>query len=178
MNTTWRRIYGWIDDRVQISDLVAFMGKKYVPIHRRSMWYYFGGVTLFLFVIQVVTGILLLLYYKGSDQLAFRKYPVHHVESAVRMADPVHPQLVGKPLHPCGDCSHVQRLLRTVVPETTGTDLDHGDADAVPRLRVWFQRLPASLERARLFCDEGGDRHRRRPSGHREAHVGIPSRRG
>jgi cytochrome b6 len=47
------------------------MGKKYVPVHRHSIWYYFGGVSLFLFIIQVVTGILLLLYYKGSEQLAF-----------------------------------------------------------------------------------------------------------
>jgi cytochrome b6 len=47
------------------------MGKKYVPVHRNSIWYYFGGVSLFLFIIQVLTGILLLLYYKGSEQLAF-----------------------------------------------------------------------------------------------------------
>jgi cytochrome b6 len=47
------------------------MGKKYVPVHRHSVWYYFGGVALFLFIIQVTTGILLLLYYKGSEQLAF-----------------------------------------------------------------------------------------------------------
>jgi cytochrome b6 len=47
------------------------MGKKYVPLHRHSVWYYFGGVSLFLFIIQVVTGILLLLYYKGSEELAF-----------------------------------------------------------------------------------------------------------
>ncbi len=47
------------------------MGKKYVPVHRHSIWYYFGGVTLFLFIIQVVTGILLLLYYKSGEALAF-----------------------------------------------------------------------------------------------------------
>jgi cytochrome b6 len=66
-----KRVYGWIDERVQLKTLVEFMGKKYVPLHRKSIWYYFGGVSLFLFIIQVVTGILLLLYYKGSEQLAF-----------------------------------------------------------------------------------------------------------
>jgi cytochrome b6 len=71
MNRLWRTIYKWIDERVQLSDLLKFMEKKSVPKHRGSIWYYFGGVTLFLFIIQVVTGILLLLYYKGSDQLAF-----------------------------------------------------------------------------------------------------------
>lgn len=71
MTTFWQRLYAYLDDRVKLGDLVEFMGKKYVPVHRRSLWYYFGGVTLFLFIIQVVTGILLLLYYKGSEQLAF-----------------------------------------------------------------------------------------------------------
>jgi cytochrome b6 len=71
MKTLWGKIYGWIDDRVELRTIVEFMGKKYVPVHRHSVWYYFGGVTLFLFIIQVITGILLLLYYKGSEQLAF-----------------------------------------------------------------------------------------------------------
>lgn len=71
MNTIWKKLYAWIDERVQLKDLMAFMAKKYVPVHRGSIWYYFGGVSLFLFIIQVVTGILLLLYYKGSDSLAF-----------------------------------------------------------------------------------------------------------
>ena len=64
-------MYDWVDERVQLSGLVEFMGKKYVPVHRHSIWYYFGGVSLFLFIIQVVTGILLLLYYKGGEELAF-----------------------------------------------------------------------------------------------------------
>jgi cytochrome b6 len=64
-------LYRWIDDRVHLRDLMEFMGKKYVPVHRGSIWYYFGGVSLFLFIVQVVTGILLLLYYKGSEDLAF-----------------------------------------------------------------------------------------------------------
>lgn len=71
MTTMWKNVYSWLDERIKVSDLVAFMSKKDVPIHRGSIWYYFGGVSLFLFVIQVLTGILLLLYYKGSEQLAF-----------------------------------------------------------------------------------------------------------
>ena len=71
MKKPLQKFYVWMDERVKISDLVQFMGKKYVPVHRHSVWYYFGGVALFLFIIQVATGILLLLYYKGSEQLAF-----------------------------------------------------------------------------------------------------------
>lgn len=71
MNSYLRKFYRWIDERVQLGDLVQFLGKKYVPIHRHSIWYYFGGVSLFLFIIQVVSGILLLLYYKSGEALAF-----------------------------------------------------------------------------------------------------------
>lgn len=71
MRQFWKRLYDWVDERVQLSGLVEFMGTKYVPVHRHSIWYYFGGVSLFLFIIQVITGILLLLYYKGGEELAF-----------------------------------------------------------------------------------------------------------
>ncbi len=71
MRQFWEKLHKWVDERVELKGLVEFMGKKYVPVHRGSVWYYFGGVSLFLFIIQVVTGILLLLYYKGSEQLAF-----------------------------------------------------------------------------------------------------------
>src|SRR5689334_22884330 len=71
MKTSLKKFYGWVDDRVHLQDLVKFLGKKYVPIHRHSVWYYFGGVSLFLFIIQVGTGILLLLYYKSGEELAF-----------------------------------------------------------------------------------------------------------
>ena len=45
--------------------------QKEVPLHRHTIWYYFGGMTLFLFAVQVVTGILLLLYYRPSAEEAF-----------------------------------------------------------------------------------------------------------
>ncbi len=45
--------------------------KKQVPRHRHTLWYYLGGMTLFLYLIQVATGILLLLYYRPSPGEAF-----------------------------------------------------------------------------------------------------------
>jgi len=71
MKLLLKKLYAWVDERTQLEDLVKFMGKKYVPVHRHSIWYYFGGVSLFLFIIQVVTGILLLLYYKSGEEFAF-----------------------------------------------------------------------------------------------------------
>src|SRR5215217_5038035 len=61
----------WLDERLSISTLAKIAAKKEVPLHRHSVWYYFGGMTLFLFGVQVVTGILLLLYYRPSAENAF-----------------------------------------------------------------------------------------------------------
>src|SRR4030095_7108740 len=61
----------WLDERLSLSALCRAAQKKKVPLHRQSIWYYFGGMTLFLFVVQVVTGILLLLYYRPSAENAF-----------------------------------------------------------------------------------------------------------
>ncbi len=70
-NSVNRKVYGWLDERFKLDDLINFMKKKEVPLYRGTIWYYFGGITLLLFIIQVVTGMLLLLYYKGSSELAF-----------------------------------------------------------------------------------------------------------
>jgi quinol-cytochrome oxidoreductase complex cytochrome b subunit len=40
-------------------------------VHSATIWYYFGGITLFLFTIQVMTGVLLLLYYRPSPTEAY-----------------------------------------------------------------------------------------------------------
>jgi len=60
----------WLDERYQVRDLIDFLRHKSVPISSEFIWYYFGGVTLFLFLVQVVTGILLLLYYQPGEATA------------------------------------------------------------------------------------------------------------
>ena len=42
-----------------------------MPVHTQKIWYYLGGMTLFLFGVQVFTGILLLLYYRPSAAEAY-----------------------------------------------------------------------------------------------------------
>jgi quinol-cytochrome oxidoreductase complex cytochrome b subunit len=61
----------WLDERIDLSAIRAFIRHKVVPVHRHTIWYYFGGMTLFLFGIQVATGILLVLYYRPSAEEAF-----------------------------------------------------------------------------------------------------------
>jgi quinol-cytochrome oxidoreductase complex cytochrome b subunit len=63
-----QRAYNWVDDRLKINALVEYMGSKEVPQHSHSIFYYLGGLTLFLFLVQAATGILLLMYYRpGAD---------------------------------------------------------------------------------------------------------------
>lgn len=66
-----RTVRNWIDERLELDGLIAPFRKKSVPIHRLSYWYFLGGITLFLFIIQVLTGILLLLYYRPGANEAF-----------------------------------------------------------------------------------------------------------
>jgi cytochrome b6 len=65
------KVWLWLDERIGLSDFVKLAKKKEVPLHRHTFWYYFGGMTLFLFMVQVVSGILLLLYYRPSASEAF-----------------------------------------------------------------------------------------------------------
>jgi len=58
-----RAVWEFLDDRFLISSLLGFAGKKTVPEHGRSFWYFFGGICLFLTGLQIATGGLLLLYY-------------------------------------------------------------------------------------------------------------------
>jgi cytochrome b6 len=64
-------VTAWLDARIDLSAIRALIRHKVVPVHRHTIWYYFGGMTLFLFGIQVATGILLVLYYRPSAEAAF-----------------------------------------------------------------------------------------------------------
>ncbi|MEA4902232.1 MAG: cytochrome b N-terminal domain-containing protein [Desulfitobacterium sp.] len=48
------------------------LGSHPVPKHARNYIYCFGGVTFLLFLIQVITGILLAVYYKPTPELAYK----------------------------------------------------------------------------------------------------------
>src|SRR5204863_9424409 len=44
---------------------------KTVPVHRYTVFYYLGGMTLFFFLVQVCSGLLLMLYSRPSAEEAF-----------------------------------------------------------------------------------------------------------
>jgi cytochrome b6 len=66
MKKVGRDIFSYLNDRFRLQGLLDIAEKKKVPEHAYSFWYYFGGICLFLTGIQIMTGILLLLYYTPS----------------------------------------------------------------------------------------------------------------
>jgi cytochrome b6 len=61
----------WIKERVGLDAIEHLVNEKTVPLHKHTPWYYLGGMTLFFFLVQVLTGILLMLYYRPSSQEAY-----------------------------------------------------------------------------------------------------------
>ena len=59
----------WLDERIAIRELVA--ASLHVAIPRSAHTFYLGGITLFLFASQAVTGILLSLYYQPTPDSAY-----------------------------------------------------------------------------------------------------------
>ncbi len=53
----------FIKDRLPLEEIRKLAEKKKVPLHRQSIWYYMGGIVAMLLGVQVITGILLMVYY-------------------------------------------------------------------------------------------------------------------
>jgi cytochrome b6 len=57
------KLRNWFLERYDIYEVKDFTRKKLVPTHQYEIWYYTGGIALFLFVIQFITGMILSFYY-------------------------------------------------------------------------------------------------------------------
>lgn len=80
--STVARVQNWLDERFVWAELIRPLKKKTVPQHRLTYWYFLGGITLFLFLVQICTGILLLLYYRPSANEAFES--VQYITTQVK----------------------------------------------------------------------------------------------
>lgn len=62
----------WFHERVPISgEQLAELTNEPVPNHLKLWWFCLGGTPAYLFVVQIVTGILLALYYQPSPSTAY-----------------------------------------------------------------------------------------------------------
>jgi quinol-cytochrome oxidoreductase complex cytochrome b subunit len=62
-------VAGWLEERLHLADLFGALLHVRIPASAKT--YYLGGITLFAFGIQVVTGTLLALYYKPTPETAY-----------------------------------------------------------------------------------------------------------
>jgi cytochrome b6 len=70
--TETRGLAGWIEERYQISPLIDFLRHKEVPVGAHPIiWYYLGGTALFFFTVQILSGLLLLVYYQPGETTSY-----------------------------------------------------------------------------------------------------------
>jgi cytochrome b6 len=65
-----KKLAAWFEERLGISEILAFATKKEVPRHGHTVWYYTGSAILVFLGIQIVTGIMLAFYYKPTLDMA------------------------------------------------------------------------------------------------------------
>ena len=164
-------------DRVGWTRSPHLAAKKAVPIHRHTIWYYLGGMTLFLFVVQVGTGILLLLYYRPSADEAYES--VQFIMTDVPfgwLIRSIHSWSANLMIGAAFVHMFSVFFLKAYRPPREVTWLS-GAAAALPRARLRVHRLPAAVERARLLRHQGRHRHHRRDAGGSGPSVALPARR-
>lgn len=66
------RLKDWFSERYDLGDLKKMAGEKLIPVHRYEFLYYTGGITLFLFILQFVTGMILSFYYVPHPEHAHK----------------------------------------------------------------------------------------------------------
>jgi len=71
VNSKFDKINLWLDERFDLAPLIHLIKHKKVPVHEHTIWYYMGGVSLFLFLVQLFSGILLLMYYIPGEDAAY-----------------------------------------------------------------------------------------------------------
>ncbi|MBT6141027.1 MAG: cytochrome bc complex cytochrome b subunit, partial [Nitrosomonadales bacterium] len=64
-------LIGWIDERFPLSSFIKNHLTEYYAPKNFNFWYFFGALALFVFVMQILTGIFLTMHYKPDAALAF-----------------------------------------------------------------------------------------------------------
>lgn len=65
-------VANWFHDRLPLADVdLRELTNEPVPNHLKRWWFALGGTPAYLFVVQVVTGVMLAIYYQPSPQTAY-----------------------------------------------------------------------------------------------------------
>jgi len=74
-------IMDWLDERIGIRDIIKEQLTEYLVPRKINYWYSLGGLALFIFAIQILTGIFLLIYYVPTPERAFSS--IQHIMNDV-----------------------------------------------------------------------------------------------
>ena len=66
-----QKLLNWVDNRFPLSKLYNEHLAEYYAPKNFNFWYFFGSLALLVLVIQIVTGIFLVMHYKPDASLAF-----------------------------------------------------------------------------------------------------------
>jgi len=69
--TNNKGLVAWIDDRFPLSSFIKNHLTQYYAPKNFNFWYFFGALALFVFVMQILTGIFLTMHYKPDASMAF-----------------------------------------------------------------------------------------------------------
>lgn len=76
------RLVAWWNERVPISgEQLRELTNEPVPNHMKKWWFALGGTPAYLFVVQIVTGIMLAIYYQPSPTTAYES--VRHITEEI-----------------------------------------------------------------------------------------------
>jgi len=111
-------LLGWIDQRFPLTSLYkAHLSEYYAP-KNFNFWYFFGALSLLVLVLQIVTGIFLVMHYKPDAQFAFQsvEYIMREVPGGwfIRYMHSTGASMFfcrGLPAH--GACAHLRLIPQT-----------------------------------------------------------------
>ena len=146
-------IRNWLDERFDLEGIKALVQKKKVPVHRYSYWYFLGGMTLFLFGVQVIDRSAAADVLPSGRGRSLRKRAIHRDAGAIRVAYTLRALVVGE----SDDLTAFVHMFSVVFLKAYRRPREltwiSWPLVAVPDVRVRFQRVPLALEHALLFRD-------------------------
>ena len=117
------RIYEWLDSRLKLKSVEKTLLDE--PIPGGASWIYvFGSATLFLFVLQAVTGMFLAVYYAPDTGPCLRQCAIHRKPGDLRLvrSRPAPLGRVGD--DDCGRAAHAASLSVRSVQAAARVDVD------------------------------------------------------
>jgi quinol-cytochrome oxidoreductase complex cytochrome b subunit len=83
------KLITWIDERLPVSNFVKNHLSQYYAPKNFNFFYYFGALAIFIFILQIVTGIFLTINYKPDAASAVRLCRIHNERCGMGLANSI-----------------------------------------------------------------------------------------